>query len=117
MAICEACGRDRDDVMAYRRLRNGEEHCEPVTLQLCPLCYAATPDTAQVTRKEMLRVRDHLLGLSLRGDSEPPLPRPRRSLRLMSRWRSAPLHVTPSHRPTRLQHASATRQKLFENPA
>jgi hypothetical protein len=58
MAICEGCGRDRGDVMAYTRPRNGEEHGEPVTLHLCPLCYASTPDSAQVSRKEMLRVRD-----------------------------------------------------------
>jgi hypothetical protein len=58
MAICESCGRDLEEVAPYTRPRNGEGHGEPVTLQLCPLCYAATPDTAQVSRKEMLRVRD-----------------------------------------------------------
>jgi len=28
-----------------------------VTLELCPLCETAIPDSVQVTRKEMLRVR------------------------------------------------------------
>ena len=58
MATCVFCGRDRKDVVLYTRPSNGQEHGEPVTLHLCPLCEASTPDSARVTRKEMLRVRD-----------------------------------------------------------
>ena len=57
MATCSYCGRDREDVSAYTRPKNGEEHGEPVTVELCPLCEASIPDSAQVTQKEMLRVR------------------------------------------------------------
>jgi len=57
MATCESCGRDRDDVAAYTRPMNGEEHGEPVTRQLCTLCETSILDEALVSRKEMLRVR------------------------------------------------------------
>jgi hypothetical protein len=51
MAVCESCGRDGENVVPYTRPTNGEEHGEPRTLQLCPLCEASTPDSARVTRK------------------------------------------------------------------
>jgi hypothetical protein len=57
MGTCDFCGRERPDVMSYTRPRNGQEHGEPITHQLCPLCETSVPDEVQVTRKEMLRVR------------------------------------------------------------
>jgi hypothetical protein len=43
--------------MPNTRPRNGQEHGEPITHQLCPLCAASIPDEVQVTRKEILQVR------------------------------------------------------------